>query len=378
MRNIHICLFLLSFNLLISGQEKDTAIINQFPDLFYEYKIAELNGQTPLNLEFNDQVKEYITLYTNQRREQVSEFIGLAEYYFPIFEEYLDKYELPLELKYLPIVESALDPRARSLTGALGLWQFKLNSAKMFDLQITSYIDERCDPYKSTDAACRYLRYLFNIFNDWNLAIAAYNSGPGVIQNCVDRANVKNNFWDLYEYLPEQTRNYLPAFIAVNYIMNYYNEHNIHPKKPQISFFEIDTIHVTNPISFKQISEIIDLPVETRQFLNPTYKLDYIPANGHSMILVLSGNYHQLFIQNENKIYSNANSLYDYKENLNFEKNNKKDKKIIHTVNKGEFLHKIALRYHCSIDDIMNWNNLNGHILYEGQQLEIWVNSDNF
>lgn len=353
------------------------ALLSKFPDLFYEYKIAELNAQTPLELEFNDYVKEYILLYLTKRREQLSDIIGLADLYFPIFEEYLDKYGLPLELKYLPVVESALDPRARSSSGAMGLWQFKLNTSKMFDLHVSSYVDERCDPYKSTDAACRYLKYLFNIFNDWSLTLAAYNSGPGEIRNAIERSKGQQNFWQIYNELPEQTRNYIPAFIAMNYLMNHYHQHEINPIIPDYSFFDVDTVHVTHPISFKSISDNIDLPLEIIRVLNPVYKLDYIPANGHAMILILPADYLYEFVKAENVIYANSNSVFNYHENFDFEKALVKDKEVMHVVKKGEFLHKIALKYHCTIEEIMTWNELTDQVIHEGQKLKIWTNSGN-
>ena len=369
----------------IAGKEsKDTVIVNQatllsqFPDLFYEYKIAGLNAQTPLNLEYNEKVKEYIILYLNQRRAHLSEVIGLAELYFPIFEEYLDKYGLPLELKYLPVVESGLNPKAKSATGALGLWQFQLNSAKMFDLQITSYLDERCDPYKSTDAACRYLKYLFNMYNDWNLVMAAYNSGPGEVRDAIQRSGGNTDFWQISKWLPEQAQNYLPAFIAINYLLNYYPEHHIEPKNAQISFFDIDTLQVTHPLSFKHISETIGISMETLRLLNPSYKLDYIPANGHKLILILPGHFLMEFVKNENKIYAHSNSVFEYHENSTKSSSTEKNKKIVHEVKKGEFLHKIALKYHCTIDEIIKWNELQDSVLYEGQKLEIWISSTDY
>jgi len=347
--------------------------IPEFPDLFIEYRIAELNNITPLDLEFNSYVKEYVLLYTTDRREQVSKVIGLSNYYFPIFEEYLDKYELPLELKYLPIVESALNPNARSTSGAMGLWQFKLNSAKMFDLKINSYVDERCDPVKSTEAACKYLKYLYGIFNDWYLAIAAYNTGPGVVRNIIERSGGENNFWKLYDKFPKEAGNYISAFIAANYIMNFYEEHNIIPIGPKISFFETDTIHIQHSIHFTQIADNIGISTDILKFLNPQFKLDYIPVNGTSVSFILPTGYVLAFIQKEKQIYGSINNN---KNNGYVKKKPVKSKKIIHIVEKGEFLHKIALQYHCTIENIKQWNTLLGDTLQEGQNLTIYVDKD--
>ncbi|MFC2138158.1 transglycosylase SLT domain-containing protein [Bacteroidota bacterium] len=347
----------------------------EFPDLFFEYRITELNNNTPLDLEFNTYVKKYIQLYTSKRREQVSKVIGLSEYYFPIFEEYLDKYELPLELKYLPVVESALNPTARSTSGAMGLWQFKYNSAKMFDLKINSYVDERCDPVKSTDAACKYLKYLFGIFNDWNLAIAAYNTGPGVVRNIIERSGGEENFWKLYDKFPEEAGNYVSAFIAANYIMNFYEEHEIVAVGPKISFFETDTVHIKHSIHFTQITDKLGIPIDIIKFLNPQFKLDYIPVNGTPINFVLPNGYVLSFIKNEAEIYGSIN---DEKGNGYVKKKEIKSKKIIHVVKKGEFLHKIALQYHCTIENIKQWNSLSGDTLQEGQSLTIYVEKDFF
>ena len=208
--------------------------IKTFPDIYYEYKIAELSKVSPIKLDYNQDVKKYIDLYLEKRSEKVSEFLGLEELYFPIFEEYLDKYNLPLELKYLPIVESGLNPLAQSSSGAMGLWQLLLNASKLLGLQVTSYRDERCDPYLSTEAACKYLKYLYETFNDWQLALAAYNGGPGEIRNAIQRSGGKTDFWQIQPYLPEQTKWYVPSFIAIVYLANHASEHGIYPKHPPI------------------------------------------------------------------------------------------------------------------------------------------------
>lgn len=345
--------------------------IPQYPDLFYEYRLTSLNNKTPLDLEFRLNVKKYILLYSTQRREQVSKVLGLSEYYMPIFEEYLDKYGLPLELKYIPIVESALNPLARSTSGAMGLWQFKLNSAKMFDLKVDSYIDERCDPIKSTEAACKYLKYLYGIFNDWNLAIASYNTGPGAIRNMLERNNGKFKKQDIYNYLPDEAKNYISAFIAVNYIMNYYKEHQIVAAGTNISFYETDTIQIVHPVYFSQISENIGVTIDILEFLNPQYKLNYIPANGEAMNLVLPTGYIVSFIQSESDIYGTNDG--DLKRNIKEKSTPKKTWKKTYVVKKGEFLHKIALKYHCTIEEIKHWNSLDSDILHEGQSLIIYI-----
>ncbi|MEE4198010.1 MAG: transglycosylase SLT domain-containing protein [Bacteroidales bacterium] len=344
-----------------------------FPDLVYEYKIAKLNHLTPIELEYNERVRRYIDVYTIERREHLARIIGLAELYFPIFEEMLDKYGLPLELKYLAIVESALDPRAVSSSAAVGLWQFKINTSRMFDLEVNSYIDERSDPYRSTEAACAYLQYLYRIYNDWQLALAAYNGGPGVVRNAIIRSGGKTNFWEIEPYLPDQTNGYVPAFIAVNYVMNHYKEHNIEPIRSPYIHMDIDTITIHQATSFKRIAEFIDLPVEALQFLNPVYKLDYIPELENGATVVLPANKIRLFLKNEEAILDSNTNPKSHPEEIAFAGDKNGKTKIIHEVTKGEYFHKIAIKYNCTIEDIKIWNSLPTNDLQVGQKLNIWV-----
>lgn len=352
-------------------RKKDSIPI--YPDLVYEYKIAELNNLTPIELEYNERVRRYIDVYTIERREHLAKIIGLAELYFPLFEEMLDKYRLPLELKYLAIVESALDPRAVSSSAAVGLWQFKINTSTMFDLEVNSYIDERSDPYKSTEAACAYLQYLYRIYNDWQLALAAYNGGPGVVRNAIIRSGGKTNFWEIQPYLPDQTNGYVPAFIAVNYVMNHYTDHNIEPVRSPFIHLDIDTVKINGEASFKRISEIIDLPVETLQYLNPAYKLDYIPKLKDGATVVLPISKIRTFLKNEKAILDKNSKTSEINENVVERGETNGKEKIIHEVVKGEYFHKIAIKYNCTIDDIKIWNSLPSNDLNVGQLLDIWV-----
>ncbi|PLX12263.1 MAG: lytic transglycosylase [Marinilabiliales bacterium] len=354
----------------VDKEKKDSIPI--YPDLVYEYKIAELNNMTPIELEYNERVRRYIDVYTIERREHLAKIIGLAELYFPIFEEALDKYQLPLELKYLAIVESALDPRAISSSAAVGLWQFKINTSKMFDLEVNSYVDERCDPYKSTEAACKYLQYLYRIYGDWQLALAAYNGGPGVVRNAIARSGGKTNFWEIHPYLPAQTNGYVPAFIAVNYVMNHYNDHNIRPIKSEFIYLDVDTIKINKEVTFKRISEVTNIPIETLQFLNPSYKLDHIPKMKEPAAVILPEKKIKTFLRNEKAIYDESIAETDYKEVVEAGETNGK-MKIIHEVAKGEYFHKIAIMYNCTIDDIKIWNSLPTNDLNVGQKLDVWV-----
>jgi len=344
------------------------AAFPQFPDLVYEYHIAELNKVTPIELSYNQHVRRYIDIFTLERRAQVEQFMGLAEFYFPIIEDFLQRYELPLELKYLAIVESGLNPLAKSPSNAIGLWQFLFGTAKMFDLQITSYIDERCDVYLSTDAACRYLKYLYNTFGDWNLALAAYNGGPGELQKAIARSGDEKSFWDLYPYITEAMRNYIPAFIAINYVFHNARKHLLTPAPRDPLFADLDTLQIHQKISFSSISRTINMDESDIRRLNPSYQLGEIPYMGKPMTLVLPRNKAIDFLMAENQIIATQNNnerlLPEQKPGVI---------SIQYTVQQGDFLHKIAMRYGCTIDDICRWNNMTDKNLSAGAKLIIWT-----
>jgi membrane-bound lytic murein transglycosylase D len=342
-------------------------------DLTYEIRIKQLNKTTPVKLEFNSQVKYYIEIYTQRRKRDFENMLGLSELYFPIFEEKLDRYKLPLELKYLAIVESSLNPLAVSSSGAVGLWQFLYSTSKMFDLEVDSYIDQRCDPYISTEAACRYFTYLYNIFNDWQLAIAGFNGGPGEIRNAIEKSGGKTNFWEIQPYLPKQTRDYVPAFIACMYVMNYAGEHGIVKKSPQYNYFEVDTVKFKKAAYLSHISLELGMAPEQLRFLNPIYKSDYIPENENYSTLVLPQDKIVRFLRKQNKIHEHIATGQNYWDKLALRGDTIGKVKLVHNVEKGEFFHKIALKYSCSIEDLKIWNQLEGNHLYPGQVLFVWV-----
>jgi len=352
------------------GQPKENAASDfpRFSDLVYEYYIAELNKATPLDLSYNQHVRRYIDIFTLERRAQVEQFMGLAESYFPIIEDYLQRYQLPLELKYLAVIESGLDPLARSTSNAIGMWQFLYGTAQMFNLQITSYIDERCDVYKSTDAACRYLQYLYRTFGDWNLALAAYNGGPGEMEKAIARSGGKREFWELYPYITEAMRNYVPAFIAINYAFNYAGKHLLIPAPRDPLFADLDTLNVHQKISFPGISQKIDMDENSIRRLNPCYLLNEIPYMGQPMTLVLPRDKAIAFLKAENQIIAtrkNGNNVLPEQQQGMIS--------VQYTVQQGDFLHKIALQYGCTIDDICRWNNLTDRNLLAGMKLVIWT-----
>jgi membrane-bound lytic murein transglycosylase D len=374
---ILIQLIIIASLIMISGYGGyDYDSVPRYPDIFYEYRIAELNNTTPIELDYNETVKEFIENYSINRRDEFARVIGLSELYFPIFDHMLDKYDLPLELKYLTIVESSLNINAKSKSGAVGLWQFLLNTCKLFDLEVTSYIDERRDPYKSTEAACRYLKYLYNTYNDWQLVLSSYNSGPGDIRKAIERSDGRTGYWEIRPYLSEQAQDYVPAFIASLYLMNHYKEHNIIPVPPRFNFNNIDTLFINYQVSFSQITEITGLTADELRFLNPVYRRDFIPDLNKPALLVLPKDKIAVYLQNESRILGRTNDGDDYNSLVSNAGSTENKTRIIHVVQKGEFIHKIALKYNCTLENIKAWNSLKDNFLYPGQELIIWVDPD--
>ena len=343
-------------------------------------RMAVLDRNTPFNLVYNNTVQGFIDLYAVRRRDISKKVLGMSKLYFPMFEEYLAKYDIPLEMKYLAIVESALNPVAISRAGAGGLWQFMVGTGKMYGLDVTSYQDERFDPYKSTDAACRYLKSLYKTFGDWQLALAAYNSGPGNVNKAIRRAGGKRDFWAIKSFLPKETQGYVPAFIAVNYVMSYAAEYNIYPAKPPITFFETDTIGVSKRIDFQALSKIIDMPVENIAFLNGTYKLKEVPANGHKHYLILPVSKVGLFMANEELVYGQSEIKIAEPELVASTQNAPEGQagKVVwettwksHKVKKGESLGSISDKYNVSLADLRKWNKIKNSRIVPGQNLKV-------
>lgn len=346
--------------------------IPRYHDSIVAKRIAELNRNTPFELTYNQHVKDFIDLYAVRKRALTSRALGLAAVYFPLFEEMLDKYNMPQELKYLAVVESALNPTAVSRAGARGLWQFMYNTGKMYGLRANSLVDDRSDPYKATDAACRHLRDLYEIYNDWSLALAAYNSGAGNVNKAIRRAGGVKNYWAVWPYLPRETRGYVPAFIAVTYVMTYAPEHNLYPLHPGILYEKIDTVLVKDVLAFDQISEFLAIPPDLIKFLNPAYKESIIPATKEKpYVLRLPRDKVGNFINNET-------ALYQYKTQKGIEREKllasikATKERTSHIVRKGETLDKIAKIYNCSALDIKKWNGLRKKSLRRGQRLIIY------
>mgnify|MGYP002619608237 CR=1 FL=1 len=374
-------------SVLFSGNifTADTALLNiygfrpdevpVYHDSVYFERISKLNAGTPIELSYNWHVKNFINLYAVQRRELTSRILGLAGLYFPMFEEHLDRLNLPLELKYLAVVESALIPNARSRAGATGLWQFMYGTGKMYGLNVTSFVDDRSDPYKSTVAAAEHLRDLYQLYNDWLLALAAYNSGAGNVNRAIRRSGGKMNFWEISPYLPRETRGYVPAFIAVTYVMNHAAEHNLYPVSPAFMHNDVDTVVVKDVLSFDQIAEKLGIPIEHIRFLNPAYRHGIIPSTSDKQyVLRLPRQYIASFITHEQELYAYKTQKGIERENLMSKMESIREQQY-HRVASGENLGLIARRYRVSVNDLRRWNNLKSNTIYAGQRLIVYPGS---
>lgn len=335
-------------------------------------RLAELNARTPFNVEYNPALESVIKSFLKNRRRSFEKLMGLSHYYFPMFEGELDNYNIPLEMKYLSIVESALKPRARSRVGATGLWQFMFATGKQYGLDVSSYVDERSDPIKSTEAASVYLSKLYEIFGDWDLALAAYNSGPGNVSKAIRRSGGYQNYWNIRHNLPRETAGYVPAFLATMYIFEFAVEHGFKPVKPEFQYIQTDTIRVKQMITLDQVSEATDVKIETLQFLNPSYKLDIIPViASKNYTLRLPREAIGKFVNNEDTIYALAKAEFDKREKPLPQFFNS-ESKIRYTVKSGDYLGKIARKFGVRVSQLKQWNGLRSNNLRIGQRLTIY------
>ena len=347
-------------------------VIENFTTEQLKERIAYLDSQTPFNFEYNPSLEKIIKHYLKNRQQTLANLMGKAKYYFPMFEEHLAKYDIPMELKYLAIVESALKANATSRVGAKGLWQFMYGTGKEYDLKVSSYVDERSDPIKATQAACQYLSKLHGIFNDWDLALAAYNSGPGNVNKAIRRSGGQKNYWNIRHYLPRETAGYLPAFYATYYIFEYADEHQLYAKNEILNTFETDTLIVKRQISFEQINNVLGTDMELLTFLNPQYKLKIIPVvKGRDYTLTLPKFMSGSFVSNEAQIYAYAEAD-DAKREKPLPKYFEANDRIRYRVKSGDYLGKIANRYGVSVSSIKRWNGLKSNNLRVGQRLTIY------
>ena len=335
-------------------------------------RLSDLDKKTPFNLAFNPALEKVINSYLRHRKKYYPALMAKAKYYFPMFEQYLDQYDIPLEMKYLAIVESALRPKIKSRVGATGLWQFMYGTGKQFDLKVSSYVDERQDPVKATIAACKYLSQLFTVFGDWDLALAAYNSGPGNVRKAIKRSGGYKNYWNIRPYLPGETAGYVPAFYATMYIFEYANEHKIYADLPKFFGFQTDTIRVKRTISFNQISQIIDVDEKVISSLNPSYKLDIIPfVKDRKYAVRLPSNKMVEFLEKEKELYALA-SEDESKREKPLPKYFEMDKRIRYRVQNGDYLGKIANKFGVRVSSLKRWNRLRNNNLKIGQRLYVF------
>jgi len=344
-------------------------------DSLLKLRLADLDAQTPFDLRYNHYTKAFINLYVTKKRELSRNVISLAPRYFPMIEETLDEYQLPLELKYLAVVESALSPSARSRVGAQGLWQFMYSTGRMYGLKVTSYYDERMDPQRATRAACQYLSDLYSMYGDWSLVLAAYNSGPGNVNKAIRRSGGIKDYWRIRPFLPRETRGYVPAFIAVNYMMKYPEEHNLYPKQVRKELFLTDTILLNGSISFEQLSNILDMSEEEIGFYNPQYKLDFIPDEKRTKALCLPTEKLGLYLRNEKSIYTAIRKKEIADSIAGIEKEPVLPPSTTHYVRSGEFLGYIASKYKVSVRSLMQWNNLYSSRINPGDKLIIYTSA---
>lgn len=372
-------------------------------------RLHKLDVQSPFDINYNPALENVIKSFLKNRAKSFERQMAIAEYYFPLFEEKLSKYNLPLEIKYLAIVESALQPKAKSKVGAGGLWQFMPATGKQYKLDITTYVDERHDPIKSTEAACYYMMNMYEIFGDWSLVLASYNCGPGNVSKAIRRSGGKTDYWEIRKYLPQETANYLPAFLATMYIYEFKKEHGLVPHKAEMKYAETDTVMVKHAMTFKQISDLLDISEEQLEYLNPIYKSKYIPSFGDEhFYLRLPKSKIGIFVSNEEKIYGYLAYLEQEKirnielaqvrkrdslakqdsiaiaSNLKIKNNDtteyeevikKRTKEVVsknyHKVKSGESLGVIAEKHDVSISDLRKWNNIKGSNINAGQSLVI-------
>ena len=359
----------------------ELSFIPQFHDSIYIQRLLEI--PSIINLSYNNIVRNYIHAYTARRRDKMEVMLGLREYYFPMFEEILDLYGLPFELKYLAVIESALNPRAVSRVGATGMWQFMLGTGRQYKLQVTSFVDERRDPVAATHAAAKFLSDLYNVYNNWELAIAAYNCGPGNVNKAIRRSGGKTSYWDIYPYLPRETRGYVPAYIGATYVMTYYKEHNLTPRfidVPPVS----DTVMVRRNVNLSQVSEVLGIPLQLLRDLNPQYRREILPGVSSSPYpLRLPVSYATKYIDLEDSISKHKANIYLSNSFRTVEPagrsagsstaNTAGKDRIEHTIRSGETLGSIAGRYGVSTNNLRDWNDLYSSKIIAGKKLVVYT-----
>ena len=368
----------------------DISVDEELPTELLKQRLQVMNEKSPFEIEYNQGLENIIKSFLKNRKKSFSRLMALSEYYFPIFEDAFAKQNVPLEIKYLAVVESALNPKAVSKMGATGIWQFMYGTGKQYDLKIDSYIDERSDPLKSTAACSEYMTKMFKIFGDWELVLASYNSGPGNVTKAIRRSGGKTKYWDIRNHLPKETQGYVPAFLATMYLFEFHKEHGINPERAVVKNFETDTVQIKNQMSFKQIADLLDMPQSQIQLLNPSYKLNVVPFyQNEQHFLRLPKDKIATFVNNEDKIYDYVAYQSQHKglpKQLALKVTPKGKAKLdnavattetqYYKVRKGDNLGSIADKYDVSILELKKWNNLKGNALALGKTLKIKSNND--
>lgn len=365
----------------------DEKVDYELPTELLKARLAAMDAKSPFNIEYNQGLENIIKSFLKNRKRSFERLMAISEYYFPIFEEALAKQNVPLEIKYLAVVESALNPKAVSRVGATGLWQFMYQTGKQYNLNIDSYVDDRSDPLKASEAAAQYMTNMFKIFGDWDLVLASYNSGPGNVAKAIRRSGGQQNYWNIRKHLPQETQGYVPAFLATMYIYEYHKAHGIKPDRAVVKQFATDTIMIRKQLSFKQISDLLDIPVAQIQLLNPQYKLGVVPAyNDKKHFLTLPSQKVALFTSNEDKIYAYAQYELDkrekpftrqqqafaYRDSLRSnDSSSVVTRTKYHKVRRGDNLSEIADRYNVAMSDIKRWNKLKNNKAPLGRNLKI-------
>ena len=339
------------------------------PDEVYIERLKKMDSF--ISLPYNDIVKNYIILYSEKMPTKMAHMLGLCQYYMPIFDETFNKHDLPEELKAMAIIESAMNPLAVSRAGAKGMWQFMYATAKMYGLHIDSFVDERMDPFKAADAAARYLQDAYEIFGDWNLAIASYNCGAGNVNKAIRRSGGKRAFWDIWPYLPRETRGYVPAFVGALYAMTYYKEHGIKPEAVEMPI-HVDTFKINKQLHLKQVAELTGAPLEELKNLNPQYRHDIIPGNSKEYILRLPYTYTNAFIEHEDSVYTHKYDEFFNPTTIKKIQDGADGERIVYVVKNGDYLGRIASRNRCTVAQIKRWNGLKSNNIRVGQRLVIY------
>ena len=367
----------------------DVTVDEELPTDLLKQRLQAMNEKSPFNIEYNQGLENVIKSFLKNRKKSFSRLMALSEYYFPVFEEAFARQNIPLEIKYLAVVESALNPKAVSKMGATGIWQFMYGTGKQYSLKIDSYIDERSDPLKATAAASDYMGKMFKIFNDWELVLASYNSGPGNVTKAIRRSDGKTGYWDIRNHLPKETQGYVPAFYATMYLFEYHKEHGINPERAVVKNFETDTVQIKDQMSFKQIADLLDMPQSQIQLLNPSYKLNVVPYyQSEKHFLRLPKDKIATFVSNEDKIYAYVkynSQIKTMPAQLALKVTPRAKAKLettidsdlqFYKVRKGDNLGAIADKYNVNVTDLKKWNNLKTNAVALGRTLKIKSTAD--